>query len=198
MREIKYLKEPELKAFFKQVESSGNTRDILLMKLIYHHGLRVQEVCNLTVQDFQDLGKDSELYTRGIKKGLSQSQPMLQEDIKLMRKWLKVREKYQSSGQELFITARGALSKSQVQRVFRKHAVEAGLEPRLNEAGKPELGVHMLRHSAGITFARQGASTDLIRKRLRHRRLESTQVYIELEGAEEKDRQRKANSFFKV
>jgi type 1 fimbriae regulatory protein FimB len=200
MREIKYLKEPELKDFFKQVEASGNTRDILLMKLVYHHAMRVQEVVNLRLEDFQDLGKDSELYIKGIKKGLIQSQPMVEGDIKLMRKWLKVREKYKdvAEWQQLFITARGALSKSQVQRVFRKHALGAGLEARLNKAKRPELGIHMLRHSAGCTFAREGASTDLIRKRMRHKNLESTQVYIDLEGKEEKERQKKANSFFKV
>jgi len=200
MPDIKYLNEKELKKFFDSLGETGNLRDLLMMKLCYHHGLRVSELVNLKVADFQDLGINSELFIRRVKGGLSLSQPMTEGDIKLIKRHLRQKRSNNTvtDAKPLFCSTWGKISRSQCQRIFRKHAQKAGIKTRKDASGNDYIGIHSLRHSAGCTFARHGLSTDVIQKRLGHKSITSTQIYLTLESKEEKERQRKANEVFNV
>jgi len=199
MRERKYLNQEELNRFFEAVRK-GSIRDRLMMNLTFHLGLRASELVGLRLDDVQRFNGLPEILVRGVKGGLTKSYLMVQEDVKLLAKWLKERNKIRGAedNPNLFITARGTLSKMQAQRIFKKYAEEAGIEPCANSKGKPTLGIHQLRFSLGAFMAWNREPTRDIQKRLRHKRLENAQFYTDLLGAEEKEAQERLNKLFKV
>jgi integrase len=63
---------------------------------------------------------------------------------------------------------------------FKIHAEQAGLNG--------DFSIHSLRHSCGILHAKRGESAIAIMLWLRHRSIQSTQIYFEQVSFEEQDK----------
>ena len=155
-------------------------RDRCLILLMFRHGLRVTEACAMRM-DQVDL-ESKILQVRRLKGGLSTTQPLRTEEIRLLKGWMAERERWlrqwrKSSGtgaaldrQALFLSARGtALSRKTFWALLRRYGELA----KLSLPPHP----HMLRHACGFALADQGADTRLIQDYLGHRNIQHTVRY---------------------
>ena len=156
-------------------------RDRCLILLMFRHGLRVTEACAMRM-DQVDL-ESKILQVQRLKGGLSTTQPLRTEDIRLLKSWMAERERWlrqwrrKEGGtgaaldrQALFLSTRGtALSRKTFWALLRRYGELAGL------ALPPH--PHMLRHACGFALADQGADTRLIQDYLGHRNIQHTVRY---------------------
>ena len=155
-------------------------RDRCLILLMFRHGLRVTEACAMRM-DQVDL-ESRILQVQRLKGGLSTTQPLRTEEIRLLKGWMAERERWlrqwrKSGGtgaaldrQALFLSARGtALSRKTFWALLRRYGELAGLSLPPHP--------HMLRHACGFALADQGADTRLIQDYLGHRNIQHTVRY---------------------
>ena len=155
-------------------------RDRCLILLMFRHGLRVTEACAMRV-DQVDL-ESKILQVRRLKGGLSTTQPLRTEEIRLLKGWMAERERWlrqwrKPGGtgaaldrQALFLSTRGAaLSRKTFWALLRRYGAQAGLSLPPHP--------HMLRHACGFALADQGADTRLIQDYLGHRNIQHTVRY---------------------
>lgn len=144
-------------------------RDECLIRICFTHGLRVSELCGLRLSD---INTDSGVvYIRRLKQGLSTIQPLLAEEIRLIKKWLVARNKKAYSYSEyLFISQKSEqMSRQQVGKLLRKYGSNAGIDVIPHP--------HMLRHSCGYELANLGTDTRLIQDYLGHKNIRHTVIY---------------------
>ncbi len=156
-------------------------RDRCLILLMFRHGLRVTEACAMRM-DQVDL-ESKILQVQRLKGGLSTTQPLRTEEIRLLKSWMAERERWlrqwrrKEGGtgaaldrQALFLSTRGtALSRKTFWALLHRYGELAGL------ALPPH--PHMLRHACGFALADQGADTRLIQDYLGHRNIQHTVRY---------------------
>jgi len=155
-------------------------RDRCLILLMFRHGLRVTEACAMRM-DQVDL-ESRILQVRRLKGGLSTTQPLRTEEIRLLKSWMAERERWlrqwcKKGGngatldrQALFLSTRGtALSRKTFWALLRRYGDLAGLSLPPHP--------HMLRHACGYALADQGADTRLIQDYLGHRNIQHTVRY---------------------
>jgi len=86
-----FLTEAERQQFLDAARRGRHgVRDYLLLLLTFRHGLRVSEVIDLRLKDF-DLGT-ARLFVRRTKGSLSTHQPLEGDEIRALRAWLRERE----------------------------------------------------------------------------------------------------------
>jgi len=154
-------------------------RDRCLILLMFRHGLRVTEACGMRVNQV-DL-ESRILHVQRLKGGLSTTQPLRTEEIRLLKGWMAERERWLrqwsqggSGGtpdrQALFLSTRGtALSRKTFWALLRRYGALADLPLPPHP--------HMLRHACGFALADQGADTRLIQDYLGHRNIQHTVRY---------------------
>ena len=155
-------------------------RDRCLILLMFRHGLRVTEACAMRM-DQVDL-ESKILQVQRLKGGLSTTQPLRTEEIRLLKGWMAERERWlrqwrKKGGagaaldrQALFLSARGtALSRKTFWALLRSYGELAGLSLPPHP--------HMLRHACGFALADHGADTRLIQDYLGHRNIQHTVRY---------------------
>ena len=156
-------------------------RDRCLILLMFRHGLRVTEACAMRL-DQVDL-ESKILQVQRLKGGLSTTQPLRTEEIRLLKGWMAERERWLRQWRKkeggtgaaldrhaLFLSTRGtALSRKTFWALLRGYGELAGL------ALPPH--PHMLRHACGFALADQGADTRPIQDYLGHRNIQHTVRY---------------------
>lgn len=170
MEQRKYLTRDEIQRIISVASGSGHgSRDACLFRLCFCHGLRVSELCQLTLSDL-DMHQQV-IYIHRLKKGLSTTHPLTREDIRMLKRWLTDRAVYRGANEPwIFLSQKGgALSRQQIYHLLRKYGEEAGL------------GIiphpHMLRHACGYALADLGVDTRLIQDYLGHRNIRHTVIY---------------------
>lgn len=170
MSQRNHLTQPEVESLLACTKESRNPeRDYCLVYMSFIHGFRVSEVCRLKVSDM-DLWTGS-LYIRRMKNGFSTCHPLLGNEIKAIRAWLRVRRT--RSGAEtdwLFLSRQGGqLTRQRVYQIIRGLGVKAGIPVKPHP--------HMLRHACGYALADRGVDTRLIQDYLGHRNIRHTVLY---------------------
>ena len=139
------------------------------MLLLFRHGLRVSEGCQLKV-DQVDI--DSRvLHVHRLKHGLSTDHPLRADELRAIAAWLKqrARMKVPASMKTFFVSEqRKPLHRSTVNLLLQKYS-DAVLPLHAHP--------HMLRHACGFALADQGADTRLIQDYLGHRNIQHTVKY---------------------
>lgn len=118
------------KKLIHAVELTGNKRNVAVIKTLLYTGLRVQELCDLDVQDVQLHERSGVVVVRNGKRGKERRVPLPIEARYAIQDYLES-DKHESSGQ-LFVTNRG--TRLQTRSVLRL-CNEFGTHP------------HALRHS---------------------------------------------------
>ncbi len=166
------LPEQVARQFWQSLEQ-GPVRDQAMVALMLDVGLRVGEVVNLDLDDFEPAVTGemlSSLRVRG--KGNKERRVWLvQETAQLIEKWLA--ERPQVADQALFITRRRqGFSRRGIQDRVKHYAAVANLSP-------DQVSCHRLRH----TFARRMAEARMplpsLSHWLGHSQLKTTQIYID-------------------
>jgi site-specific recombinase XerD len=150
-------------------------RDRAILLLLARLGLRAGDIVQLRLSDID--WKDAWIQVSG--KGKRQTRlPLTQEIGDAIVDYLQHR-RAPSDGDRLFTRSRPPF------RPLRSHcAVSVIVDRALRRAGvtRPSRGVaHLLRHSAATSMLRQGASLQEIATILRHRSIETTQIYAKVD-----------------
>ncbi|EOI1351367.1 tyrosine-type DNA invertase [Citrobacter amalonaticus] len=174
MSSRKFLTHHEVSLLLQAVLAGRHPeRDACMILLAFLHGLRVSELLSLRLSDLELVSR--KLCVRRLKNGFSTVHPLLAEEVKCLRDWLKAREIIKSptaeeEGNWLFISRSG---RPLTRQRFYDLLAEAGRKAGLAVAVHP----HMLRHGCGYALADNGIDTRLIQDYLGHRNIRHTVIY---------------------
>lgn len=160
----------------KKFKNSFNTdnrwgyRDYVITCLLLTNGMRLGELCNLTVDNI--LWAEKLLYVSG-KQG-ARAVPVTGEMLRLLKGWLKRREGCEKAkdSPHVFISKRSAkLDVNAVGQRFRKHCKKYGL---------PRITAHTFRHSFCTDYLKQGGDIAKLKDITGHTTLEQLMAYTHL------------------
>jgi type 1 fimbriae regulatory protein FimB len=174
-----FLTEAEMKRLLEAARRGRHgVRDHLLMLMAYRHGLRVSELVDVRLKDFDmETGR---LYVRRKKGSLSTHQPIEGDELRAIRAYLRERE--QRSGARssyLFLSERGPMTRQAINYLAKEIGERAKLRFRVHP--------HMLRHSTGYYLANQGHDTRLVQDYLGHKNIAHTVKYTRTAAARFED-----------
>lgn len=179
----KYLTTFELTQFFSVIE---NFKDRLIFMLIYYHGLRVSELCNLNIVDMKQ-GADKEwyIYIEALKNGECFDHALAHQLIQPLTAYLAVRKRYNHPSGALFISQKNnRFSRWAVEQKYIKYA-------RMASIPREKCSVHKLRHSIAVHLYSSGAESLDVKKHLRHQSFRSTEIYLNVMNEARLKKQRK-------
>jgi type 1 fimbriae regulatory protein FimB len=164
----------KLLAASKDPKNSRNPeRDYCLLFLMYRHGLRVTEACQLKLSDVNLARKV--IFIRRLKNGLSSEHPIYNGgELKALQDWMKIRVAMDSDHDTLFLSERRQpLSRMTVWKLLQKYAQAAELDALA-------IHPHMLRHAVGYDLANRNKNLRVIQNYLGHRYVQHTVKYTAL------------------
>jgi type 1 fimbriae regulatory protein FimB len=169
-----HLEPHEVLSVLRAAKAKG-ARELAMIVIAYKHGMRASEVCNLRLSDL-DM-KNGSIVVERLKGSLRTTQaltehrgePLLNE-LKALREWLRQRR---DDGSDYLFTSQkgGRLDRSQVFRLFRNIAAEAGLP-------KEKQHPHALKHSLASHLVSANTNLALIQRQLGHKSIGSTMRYV--------------------
>lgn len=157
------------------IDTKLGLRDKAILELLYTTAIRSGELCNLTLYDIQkDYGTISVKAGKGNKDRVvpvgEVAMCYLEEFIEHGKK----RFPHWDTLPWIFLTYRGTqMENRNIAPIVQKHAERAGI--------KRYTSAHMIRHSTATHMLRHGAPIRVVQEMLGHKRLDSTQVYTQVE-----------------
>lgn len=150
-RPPRWLDRKEQWALLRQVQKEKKPRDIAIVSMLLHAGLRVEELCHLRLEDVEISERKGKVIIRHGKGGKWREVPLNRDVRKALEEWVEVRS---SSGPWLFVSTRAEqMTTRAVQFVVRKYGQQAGLE---------QCTPHALRHTFCHELAVKGVPLDVI------------------------------------
>ncbi len=144
-------------------------RDRAVLEVLYGSGLRVSELCSLTLQSVGSDGASLRVVGKGSKERLV---PLSRPAAQAIREWLQIRHEVtgEMSDSSLMLSARGKpLSRRDVARLLDEACERAGVVGGTHP--------HALRHSFATHLMDNGADTRSIQELLGHSDAATTQRY---------------------
>ncbi|MCC6179373.1 MAG: tyrosine-type recombinase/integrase [Chloroflexi bacterium] len=161
------LEKREVDRLIRTVERHGNKRDLAILLTLRHTGIRVSELCALTLGDIEISERKGTLVVRSGKGRKYRSLPLNADVRKALKDYQEVRPTVGTDA--LFVGQRGTgVSSRAVELLVTKYARLAGLEG---------MTPHTLRHSFGKHALDAGADLVSVAALLGHERLETTAIY---------------------
>ncbi len=150
-------------------------RDRAILELAYSSGLRVSELCGLTLTQVDLDNGFVRVFGKGSKERIVPLGDAARAAVEAYLVSARPRLVKPRTGGELFLSARGrALSRKTVWLLVRRHAARAGLERPV----KP----HLLRHSFATHLLGGGADLRAIQEMLGHASITTTQIYTAVDS----------------
>lgn len=146
-------------------------RDLAIMELIYSAGLRVSELCNLTLEDIDLSQHQIRVLGKGKKTRIGIMGRLAAEALQA---WLKERSIFSTNEDSaLFINKRGQkLGVRQIQMIIKRRGLLQGIEQNVHP--------HRLRHSFASHLLESSGDLRAVQELLGHRSLSSTEIYTQL------------------
>lgn len=170
-RERDYLRPDEANRLIgaSRIRGRNALRDVVLVRLMYRHGLRVAEARLARWSQFDLDGEGTKTFhVKRVKGGEDSTHTLDRDEIAGLR-----RLRDAADSPYVFTSERGGpMSADMVARVVQKAGEVAGLPFHVHP--------HMLRHSAGYMLANEGTDTRLIQAHLGHRDIRNTVRYTAL------------------
>lgn len=169
----RYVTEEQVKELRKAAKKTKNPlRNELIILMLYRHGLRASELCNIRMDHLKL--KEAKLYVERLKGSNDFMHPIEGEELRLIRRYLKEREKYGQSLPWMFVTSTG----NQLTRQSLTYLIET----TSREAGIKGIHPHSLRHGCGYYLANKGIDIRVIQDYLGHKNIQNTVRYTQLSG----------------
>ena len=166
---IKFFTRPELERILS-VARQQSVRDYAMILIGYRHGMRATEICRLEL-DHLDLDGGHILVVR-LKNSITTWQKLPADEGAALRAWLSIRPNRDS--RYVFCSRRGLpVDRGLLYLNLRKIAGAAGIPP---ERCRP----HALKHSLGTHLAEAGVPVQFIQRRLGHRSISNTMIYLSI------------------
>ena len=182
-RSREYLTKEEVEQLLKAAKDGATRnpiRDTCLLTLLYHHALRVSELCNLRLSDIT-LDGEPIIYVRHQKGEEPSVHPLYKSDVAALRKWLTIRQELDLDHDYLFCSERRShMNRATVNLIITtvsKRAGLAGLRPH----------PHSLRHACGYHLLNETKDLRAVQDYLGHKFLQSTVRYTKLTPGRFKD-----------
>ncbi len=171
----KYLKQDELKGL---LEAPKRMRDRLIIKLLYETGMRVGELCSLTIGDV-DLDSSEITIQEAKRHREGRKVPLVNSWTKTMlRDYIGTRKIRKDP---LFISnKRGPLSRRQVERLIWNYGETIGLD-------KDKRHPHVLRHTHAVHALKSGIDLRTLQQNLGHSSIEVTAIYLTMDIDDRKE-----------
>lgn len=181
---MKYLLEYEQRQLLKTLRDSKTaTRDLTIIELCFHTGLRVQELRLLNVGDiFNSMIIRDHLIIRAETAKRCKSREIflnthITRQLKIFIAYKRSRGEALEPNAPLFVSKKaGRVGQRTLQDMVEKWFVKAGL---IDAQGKAKYTFHSLRHSFAQNLRRKGISLERIQKLLGHSSLQATGIYLE-------------------
>ncbi len=175
-RSLDLISPAELERLMNAPDPSTPTglRDRAILELLFSTGLRISELCNLSIDDV-DLTRD-EFSVRG--KGDKVRVVFLSDDAKdAIHKYLAVRKDMDDAlfiqyGKKTKNAKELRLSPRAVQRTLKACAIKAGITRKVTP--------HVIRHSFATDLLRNGADLRSVQALLGHAHIGTTQIYTHI------------------
>jgi len=161
------LSETEYRALRDTVQS--DVRTYAIVELLLQTGMRIGELARLKLDDIRTGKGRSEITVRNFNRHPERSVPLNSRSHKALEAYLKERPKGDS--QNVFITRTG--------RPLLVRNIRATIKRYLEMAGIDDATVNDLRHTFIAHHLKKGASLVLVSKIAGHRRLSTTEKYLE-------------------
>src|SRR6266516_4417679 len=164
----KWLEKSDVDRLMRAVERGGSKRDLAMLQLLRHTGLRVAELASLRLSDLELSERKGSLQVIG--KGSKHRAIPLNVDVRrAVEAYLKVRPS--SADEHLILSSRGGgMSVKAVQDLVAKYARVAGLS---------EVSPHTLRHAFGKSLVDAGVDLGTVATLMGHERLGTTAIYTQ-------------------
>lgn len=159
------------------VDTIEGKRDRAILELLFSTGLRISELCALSIDDV-DLSRD-EFSVRG--KGDKVRVVFLSEDAKeMVRAYLRARKDMDDAlfvryGKKAHIGEDARVTPRTVQRLLKRYATKAGITRKVTP--------HVIRHSFATDLLSNGADLRSVQALLGHANIGTTQVYTHVTDA---------------
>jgi len=168
-RAPKSLDKREVDRLIRMAERGGKKRDLAVLMLLRHTGLRVGELCALRLADIEMSDRKGTVIVRSGKGNKYRVVPLNADVRRALGQYLTVRPRV--SDDHFFLSQKGGGVHSQaVQRIVEKYARQAGLE---------DVSPHTLRHSFAKQLLDEGVDLVTVSALLGHERLETTAIYTQ-------------------
>jgi site-specific recombinase XerD len=155
-------------ALLRAVQERGKTRDIALITLMLHSGLRVSEVSSLRVGDIRISPRRGSVRVRGGKGEKFRTVPLNVDARKAVQAYLEELGEIEGD-RSLFVGKRGGrLKSSGIRYLVERYAYDARLE---------QVTPHTLRHTFGKNLVDAGVSLDRVASLLGHESVDTTRIY---------------------
>lgn len=162
----KALGRRELWALMRAVQKSGRERDIAIVTVLVHTGLRVSELCALTTEDVVLRERSGTLVVRSGKGNKRREIPLNATARNALKEWFAVRG--EAPGPLFTSQKDGPLSSRAVEYLISKYAYEARLD---------YVTPHTLRHTFCKSLIDAGESLDRVAVLAGHSNLNTTARY---------------------
>ncbi len=165
------ISEEELDILFNAMNKNltfAPLRDLLIFEILYSCGLRVSELCNLTISQIYLEEEVLRILGKGDKERLV---PMSGRLVNLLHQYIPVRYEYlQGVACDCLITSKfkKKVSRMFIWKVMKKYSQELNIT---------ELHPHMLRHAFATHLLAHGADLRMIQELLGHSDLATTEIY---------------------
>lgn len=167
-----YLTQEEVERLLAQpsADTAKGARDRAILEILYSSGLRVSEVCALTIYDVDDT------YVKVKGKGSKERiVPIGSKAIQAVDSYLAY-PRAESSPQHLFLSRSGSpLDRITVWKIVKEYARQAGITKNISP--------HTLRHSFATHLLDHGADLRIIQDMLGHADIKSTDRYTHVSRA---------------
>ena len=161
------LEKREVDKLIRAVERHGNKRDLALVLTLRHTGIRVSELCSLTLSDIELSERKGSVIVRSGKGSKYRVLPLNVDVRRAIADYLQVRPTVSTDA--LFVGQRGD--------GLKPHAVLSQIAKYARLAGLEGVTPHTLRHSFAKHTLDAGANLVAVAALLGHQRLETTAIY---------------------
>lgn len=168
------LSKEEMAALLMQPDENtrGGARDRCILELLYAAGLRVSELCQLTVESVDLQTGLVRAYGKGSKERIVPIHNLMQE---LLATYLAAwRSAFKPRCRKLFLNRSGnGLTRQYIWKMVKKYALQAGLDK--------EISPHTFRHSFATHLLEGGADLRSVQLLLGHAQIAATEIYTHLQ-----------------
>jgi site-specific recombinase XerD len=174
------LTDQEIDILFEDLKEQGRFRDLVIFELFLDTGMRLEEVVNLELGDVNIEGG----WIRVVGKGdVEDIVPIGSRVCRDLYAYMNMyRSPMKANEQALFLSDHGHTHGYGITYEGLAKMIRRELEKIRTQKGKH--GAHVMRHTAGTNLIRGGASTEHVRRILRHRDSRITQQYLHLANAD--------------
>lgn len=152
----------------REFHREGNKRDICIFELIYNTGVRVSELVNIDLDDFDITDRKGELDIRAGKGMRARILPLNKDARNAILNYLHVRPK--SSWNKLLLGERGPLQRQAINKIIKKYKDRAGL-------GEYKIAPHTFRHQFAYDLLDSGEDIVTAAELLGHSDINVTRRY---------------------